>query len=214
MAPRIVLVDDHTLVRAGIRSLLEEYGYLVVAEGTDGDQVLGLLQAHHPDVLVMDISMSRCSGFEALSEVRAAYPGLPVVLLSMHDTQDFVLKAIHLGASAYLLKDAAEQELELALRAVLGGQRYLSPRISGRLVESMQAPAPTVAVDEPLTVRQREVLYWLAKGKSNKEIAFTLDLSVKTVDTHRAQLMERLNIRNLAGLVVYAVRQGVIKVDE
>lgn len=214
MSARIVLVDDHTLVRAGIRSLLEDCGYRVVAEGADGDQVLDLLQVHHPDVLVMDISMSRCSGFEALSAARAAYPCLPVVLLSMHDTQDFVLKAIHLGASAYLLKDAAELELELALRAVLDGQRYLSPRISGRLVEAMQAPASGIAADESLTARQREVLYWLAKGKSNKEIAFILDLSVKTVDAHRAQLMERLNIRNLAGLVVYAVRHGVIKVDE
>lgn len=213
MSARIVLIDDHTLVRAGIRALLEELDYQVVAEGNDGDQAVALLQQHQPDALIMDITMQRTSGFEALSAVRAQWPTLPVMLLSMHDTRDFVLKAMQLGASAYLLKDAAELELQLALRSILGGHRYLSPRISGQLIEALNSPAPVTVAEEALTNRQREVLYWLAKGKSNKEIAFTLGLSVKTVDTHRAQLMERLGIRDLAGLVIYAVRQGVIKVD-
>lgn len=213
MSARIVLIDDHTLVRAGIRALLEELDYQVVAEGNDGDQAVALLQQHQPDALIMDITMQRTSGFEALSAVRAQWPTLPVMLLSMHDTRDFVLKAMQLGASAYLLKDAAELELQLALRSILGGHRYLSPRISGQLIEALNSPAPVAVAEEALTNRQREVLYWLAKGKSNKEIAFTLGLSVKTVDTHRAQLMERLGIRDLAGLVIYAVRQGVIKVD-
>lgn len=213
MGARIVLIDDHTLVRAGIRALLEELDYQVVAEGNDGDQAVALLQQHQPDALIMDITMQRTSGFEALSAVRAQWPTLPVMLLSMHDTRDFVLKAMQLGASAYLLKDAAELELQLALRSILGGHRYLSPRISGQLIEALNSPAPVTVAEEALTNRQREVLYWLAKGKSNKEIAFTLGLSVKTVDTHRAQLMERLGIRDLAGLVIYAVRQGVIKVD-
>lgn len=213
MSTRIVLIDDHTLVRAGIRALLEELDYQVVAEGNDGDQAVALLQQHQPDALIMDITMQRTSGFEALSAVRAQWPTLPVMLLSMHDTRDFVLKAMQLGASAYLLKDAAELELQLALRSILGGHRYLSPRISGQLIEALNSPAPVAVAEEALTNRQREVLYWLAKGKSNKEIAFTLGLSVKTVDTHRAQLMERLGIRDLAGLVIYAVRQGVIKVD-
>ena len=213
MSARIVLIDDHTLVRAGIRALLEELDYQVVAEGNDGDQAVALLQQHQPDALIMDITMQRTSGFEALGAVRAQWPTLPVMLLSMHDTRDFVLKAMQLGASAYLLKDAAELELQLALRSILGGHRYLSPRISGQLIEALNSPAPVAVAEEALTNRQREVLYWLAKGKSNKEIAFTLGLSVKTVDTHRAQLMERLGIRDLAGLVIYAVRQGVIKVD-
>ena len=213
MSARIVLIDDHTLVRAGIRALLEELDYQVVAEGNDGDQAVTLLQQHQPDALIMDITMQRTSGFDALSAVRAQWPTLPVMLLSMHDTRDFVLKAMQLGASAYLLKDAAELELQLALRSILGGHRYLSPRISGQLIEALNNPAPAAVAEETLTNRQREVLYWLAKGKSNKEIAFTLGLSVKTVDTHRAQLMERLGIRDLAGLVIYAVRQGVIKVD-
>lgn len=213
MSARIVLIDDHTLVRAGIRALLEELDYQVVAEGNDGDQAVTLLQQHQPDALIMDITMQRTSGFDALSAVRAQWPALPVMLLSMHDTRDFVLKAMQLGASAYLLKDAAELELQLALRSILGGHRYLSPRISGQLIEALNNPAPAAVAEETLTNRQREVLYWLAKGKSNKEIAFTLGLSVKTVDTHRAQLMERLGIRDLAGLVIYAVRQGVIKVD-
>lgn len=213
MSARIVLIDDHTLVRAGIRALLEELDYQVVAEGNDGDQAVTLLQQHQPDALIMDITMQRTSGFDALSAVRAQWPALPVMLLSMHDTRDFVLKAMQLGASAYLLKDAAELELQLALRSILGGHRYLSPRISGQLIEALNNPAPAAVAEDTLTNRQREVLYWLAKGKSNKEIAFTLGLSVKTVDTHRAQLMERLGIRDLAGLVIYAVRQGVIKVD-
>jgi len=213
MSARIVLIDDHTLVRAGIRALLEELDYQVVAEGNDGDQAVALLQQHQPDALIMDITMQRTSGFEALGAVRAQWPTLPVMLLSMHDTRDFVLKAMQLGASAYLLKDAAELELQLALRSILGGHRYLSPRISGQLIEALNSPTPVAVAEEALTNRQREVLYWLAKGKSNKEIAFTLGLSVKTVDTHRAQLMERLGIRDLAGLVIYAVRQGVIKVD-
>ena len=214
MSARIVLIDDHTLVRAGIRALLEELDYQVVAEGNDGDQAVALLQQHQPDALIMDITMQRTSGFEALSAVRAQWPTLPVMLLSMHDTRDFVLKAMQLGASAYLLKDAAELELQLALRSILGGHRYLSPRISGQLIEALNSPTPVAVAEEALTNRQREVLYWLAKGKSNKEVAFILNLSVKTVDTHRAQIMERLAIRDLAGLVMYALRRGIISLDD
>ncbi len=208
---RMVLVDDHTLVRAGLRALLEDMGHVVVAEGSDGLQAQRLVCEQQPDVLLMDIDMPQCSGLEALAAIRQAHPQLPVVLLSMHDTRDFVVKAMHSGAAAYLLKDAAQLELQLALQAVLGGQRYLSPRLSAPLLES---PPRTVAQAEALTERQREVLYWLARGRSNKEIAFELGLSVKTVDNHRAQLMDRLAIRDLAGLVVYAVRQGILRLDE
>ncbi|HLD68238.1 MAG TPA: response regulator transcription factor, partial [Pseudomonas sp.] len=138
---------------------------------------------------------------------------LPVILLSMHDTRDYVIKAMRLGASGYLLKDAAVIELQLALQAVLEGHRYLSPRVAGQVIEA----ASGVVVEAPLellTLRQQEVLYWLVKGKSNKEIAFILNLSVKTVDTHRAQIMDRLGIRDLVGLVMYALRRGIIKLDE
>ncbi|MHC8287260.1 response regulator [Pseudomonas sp. XS1P51] len=213
MNVRIVLVDDHNLVRAGIRVLLEDWGYSVVAEGCDGDDVERLLQLHQPDVLLMDITMERLSGLEALKRLRIQWPTLPVILLSMHDTRDFVLKAMQEGASAYLLKDAAEVELRMAIQAVLSGHRYLSPKISGRVIEAMntQGSEPEEAT---LTARQREVLYWLVNGKTNKEIAYQLNLSVKTVDAHRAQLMVRLNIRDLAGLVVYAIRQGILDLDK
>jgi len=212
MTVRVVLVDDHELVRAGIRSLLVEAGYEVVAEGTDGDQVEALIERHAPDALLLDLTMRRCSGLEALSRVRSRWPELPVVMLSMHDTRDYVIKAMQMGASGYLLKDAAVIELQLALQAVTAGHRYLSPRVAGQVIEA--AAGNSEAPLEQLTNRQQEVLYWLAKGKSNKEIAFILNLSVKTVDTHRAQIMDRLGIRDLAGLVLYALRRGIIKLDE
>jgi DNA-binding NarL/FixJ family response regulator len=212
MPVRVVLVDDHELVRAGIRSLLLEAGYEVVAEGNDGDQVEDLIERHAPDVLLLDLTMRRCSGLEALTRVRSRWAELPVILLSMHDGRDYVIKAMQMGASGYLLKDAAVIELQLALQAVLEGHRYLSPRVAGQVIDAAagQSEAPL----EQLTNRQQEVLYWLAKGKSNKEIAFILNLSVKTVDTHRAQIMDRLGIRDLAGLVLYALRRGIIKLDE
>ncbi|WP_435607325.1 response regulator [Pseudomonas knackmussii] len=213
MPVRVVLVDDHELVRAGIRSLLVEAGYQVVAEGNDGDQVEELIEAHAPDVLLLDLTMRRCSGLEALSVVRSRWPELPVILLSMHDTRDYVVQAMQMGASGYLLKDAAVVELRLSIEAVISGHRYLSPRVAGQVIDALSRPAVEVPV-ELLTGRQKEVLYWLAKGKSNKEIAFILNLSVKTVDTHRAQIMDRLAIRDLAGLVRYALRRGIIKLDE
>ncbi|RON67164.1 response regulator transcription factor [Pseudomonas fluorescens] len=213
MSVRIVLVDDHELVRAGIRSLLLEAGYLVVAEGDDGDQVEPLIEAHFPDVLLLDLTMRRCSGLEALTRLRQRWPQLPVILLSMHDTRDYVIKSIQMGASGYLLKDAAEIELKLAVQAVLGGHRYLSPRVAGQIIEAAAGQAMNPSF-ERLTFRQQEVLYWLVKGKSNKEIAFIFGLSVKTVNTHRAQIMERLGIRDIAGLVFYALRSEIITLNE
>ncbi|MDF3933771.1 response regulator [Pseudomonas citronellolis] len=213
MPIRVVLVDDHELVRAGIRRLLVDSGYEVVAEGSDGDQVEGLIEAHAPDVILLDLTMRRCSGLEALERVRGRWPELPVILLSMHDTADYVVKAMQMGASGYLLKDAPVMELQLSIQSVLAGHRYLSPRVAGQLIDALGKPAAEAPV-ELLTGRQQEVLYWLAKGKSNKEIAFILNLSAKTVDTHRAQIMDRLGIRDLAGLVRYALRRGIIKLDE
>lgn len=212
MSARVVLVDDHELVRAGIRSLLLQAGYQVVAEGSDGDQVEALIEVHEPDVLLLDLTMRRCSGMEALTVVRARWPQLPVILLSMHDTRDYVLKAMQAGAAGYLLKDAAVIELQLALQSVLAGHRYLSPRVAGQVIDA--ASGREASPLELLTSRQQEVLYWLVRGKSNKEVAFILNLSVKTVDTHRAQIMERLAIRDLAGLVMYALRSGMLKLDE
>ncbi len=214
MDKRVVLIDDHTLVRAGLRALIDELpGYQVVAEGEDGSAVPALLARHAPDVLVMDISMPGVSGIQALRALRQRGSDLPVVMLSMHADRETVLDAIRAGASAYLLKDAAEAELELALRSVLAEQQYLSPRVSGEVINAMLEPR-TAAVADPLTPRQREVLRLLALGKAAKEVAWELELSIKTVETHRAQLMERLGIHDVAGLVVYALRRKIVDMSE
>ena len=210
---RVVLIDDHTLVRAGLRALIDDLqGYAVVGEGNSGAQALALALECAADVLVMDISMPELSGIDALPLVRARLPRLPVIMLSMHATRDYVLGAIRAGASAYLLKEAAENELELALNAVLQGQQYLSPKVSSTVIDSLLQKSD----GEPpaLTARQREVLRLLALGRGTKEIAFELELSAKTVESHRAQIMERLSIRDVAGLVVYAIQHGIIRLDE
>lgn len=210
---KVILIDDHTLVRAGLRALIGDLdGFEVVAEGSDGDEAAALIERHAPDVVVMDISMQRISGLDALVALRARWPQLPIIMLSMHATRDYVLRAVRSGASAYLLKGAAESELELALCAVLRGQQYLSPQISGAVIDGLLRS--DAAAPDPLTARQREVLRLLALGRSTKEIAFELELSGKTVESHRAQIMERLEIRDIAGLVVYALQQGLITLDE
>jgi DNA-binding NarL/FixJ family response regulator len=209
---RVVLIDDHTLVRAGLRGLIDDLShYVVVAEGSDGDQALPLIEQHAPDVLIMDISMQRVSGLDALDAIRARWPQLPVIMLSMHALREYAVRALRVGAAAYLLKEAAETELELALDAALAGEQYLSPKISTSVYEALTPQAGAVP---PLTERQHEVLRLLALGYATKEIAFQLQLSAKTVETHRAQIMVRLGIRDVAGLVVYAIRHGIISLDE
>jgi DNA-binding NarL/FixJ family response regulator len=184
----------------------------VVAEGADGDQAVELVQANQPDVVIMDISMQRMSGLDALVQLRAQWPSLPVIMLSMHAQRDLVMRAIRGGASAYLPKEAAETELELALNAVLAGPQYHSPAVSGAVIDSLLQRPPATET-EALTARQREVLRLLALGRNTKEVAYELSLSVKTVESHRAQIMERLAIRDLASLVVYAIRNGIIQLE-
>lgn len=213
MQARIVLVDDHELVRAGICSLLLSAGHQVVAEGSDGDQVECLIEAHNPDVVMLELTLRRFSGLEALAVVRRRWPTLPVILLSMHNTRDCAARAMQIGASGYLLKDCTVIELQLSLQAVLGGHRYLSPGVADLVINTGDGQA-VADPSKVLTSRQLEVLLWLVKGKSNKEIAFLLKVSVKTVDAHRAQLMARLEIHDVAGLVLYALRRGIIKLDE
>ncbi len=216
----VVLVDDHHLVRAGIRSLLDDLeGYHVVAEGDDGEIANDLVATYQPDILVMDIAMKKVSGLEALKMVRQQHPEVAVILLSMHATRDYLQQAFEYGAQAYLLKDSAEIELELALKAVEAGERYVSPRLSEKLLEALMSPSlesqPNRAdEDVPLTKRQKEILIMIARGKGTKEIAYDLNVSAKTVESHRAQIMERLNIRDVASLVRYAIRKGLVSVDE
>ncbi len=209
---RVLLVDDHTLVRAGVRALLEAIdGVDVVAETGDGRSALELLERVSPDVALLDITMPGLNGLEVAARVSRTSPKTKILILSMHANEAFVAQALRSGVSGYLLKDSAAAELEVALGAIARGQRYLSPAISSQVVDgylksSEERPGPL----GNLTARQREILQLIAEGHSTKEIAFDLGVSIKTIETHRAQLMDRLGIRDVAGLVRLAIREGLI----
>lgn len=209
---RVLLADDHALVRAGIRALLQNLeGVTVVAESGNGAEVLELARVHRPDVVLLDISMPGLGGLEVSAQLKDALPEVRVVMLSMHANEEYVLQALRAGAAGYMLKDSATAELELALKAVMQGETYLSPPISKQVVEGyVQRVGAEQTASDNLTPRQRQVLQLIAEGHSTKEIAHRLNLSVKTVETHRAQLMERLQIREIAGLVKYAIRHGLV----
>jgi len=217
MSPlRVVLVEDHALVRAGIRSLLEKLADLeVVAEAGDGRAALSLIAEHQPDVVLMDIKMAGLNGLEATARIMRDFPGVRVVILSMYANEEYVIQALRAGASGYLLKDAGTAELEVAVRAAARGETYLSPAISRRMIQDyLEIVGGEGGALEQLTPRQREVLQLVAEGNSVKEIAQILHVSVKTVETHRAQLMERLDIHDVAGLVRYAIRVGLVASDD
>jgi len=210
-ALRVLLADDHALVRAGMRSLLRDIeGVEVVGEAADGAQALALAERERPDVVLLDIAMKGMNGLEAAARLRELHPGIKVIILSMHASEEYVLQALRAGAAAYLIKDSATAELEIALRSVMRGETYLSPAISRQVVEGYVQRVGAGTGEDPLTPRQREVLKRIAEGRSTKEIAFDLGLSVKTVETHRAQIMERVGIRDVAGLVRYAMRTGLV----
>lgn len=211
---RVLLADDHALVRAGMRSLLGSMPQVqVVAEAASGEEALQLAERERPDVVLMDIAMKGMTGLEAAARLRERSPGVRVVILSMHAGEEYVLQALRAGAVGYLLKDAATGELELALRSVMRGESWFSPAVSRQVVEGYVQRVGGDPGADVLTTRQREVLRLVAGGKSTKEIAFELNLSVKTVETHRAQIMERLGIRDVAGLVRYALRTGLVPPD-
>jgi DNA-binding NarL/FixJ family response regulator len=209
---RVLLADDHALVRAGIRTLLEQMtGVEVAGEAGDGHEALSMVADLRPDVLLLDIGLPGLNGLEVAGRVTREHPEVRVIILSMHATEEHVSQALRAGAAGYLLKESSVPELELALRAVTQGKTYLSPSISKTLVDDYVRrvntdSAPAVS----LTPRQREILQLIAEGHSTKEMAFRLNVSVKTVETHRAQLMDRLNIRDVAGLVRYAIRTGLV----
>lgn len=208
---RILLVDDHALVRAGMRSLLQDIADVeVVAEASDGAEALAAAERERPDVVLMDIAMKGMNGLEAAARLRERQPEAKIIILSMHTSEEYVLLALRAGAAAYLIKDSATSELELALKCVMRGETYLSPAISRQVVDGYVQRVGVGASPDPLTPRQRDVLKRMAEGRSTKEIAFDLNLSVKTVETHRAQIMDRLGIRDVAGLVRYAMRTGLV----
>jgi DNA-binding NarL/FixJ family response regulator len=213
---RILLADDHTLVRAGIRSLVQALsGIQVVAEAGDGREALSLIETHQPDVALLDIAMPGLNGLEVAAQVADNFPYVRVMILSMHANEEYVLRALRAGASGYLLKDADTAELELAIKAVTRGETYLSPAVSKHVTEYVRRVGEeTHSTLERLTPRQREVLQLVAEGHTTQEIACMMNISVKTVETHRTQLMERLDIHDIAGLVRYAVREGLVILDK
>ncbi len=206
---RIVIADDHTLVRAGMVTLLARMRDVeVVGEAADGRAALRMVKELKPDIALMDISMPELNGLDAAGKMHQDSPATRVIILSMHANEEYVAQALKAGAAGYLLKDAATTELDMAVKVVAQGQFYLSPAISRQVVENLLHGGPTGL--DVLSPRQREILQLVAEGNSTRDIAETLHLSVKTIETHRAQLMERLDIHDVAGLIKYALRKGLI----
>lgn len=213
---RVLIADDHSILRAGLRALLTELpDTSVVADTGDGREVLELVKAHRPDIVLMDISLPGLNGLEATVRLTKEFPSTRVLILSMHSSEEYVVRALRSGAAGYLLKDAAPQELEFALDAIRRGNTYLSPAISRHVIDDYlrRAEDHQLPLDQ-LTPRQREILQLIAEGKSTKDIAYILSVSVKTVETHRAQLMDRLQIFDVPGLVRLAVRTGLVSPEE
>jgi DNA-binding NarL/FixJ family response regulator len=216
MSRSIILVDDHQLMRAGLRTLLDkERDWKIVAEASDGREAVKLVTRHLPDIVIMDIGMPNLNGIEATRQIRELAPRTRVVALSMHSGAQFVSRMLEAGASAYLLKDSAHEELLHAVRAVIAGQVYLSPSIAGVVIDDyvrrVGAPHSESAV---LTPREREVAQLLAEGRSTKEVAAQLFVSVKTIETHRQHIMEKLNINSIAELTKYAIREGLTELGD
>lgn len=211
---RILLADDHVVMRRGLRLLIEtQPGLSVVAEASDGAEAVEQAPAVKPDVVVLDIAMPKLNGVEAAQRIHEALPEAAILILSMHADEAYVLRALRAGARGYLLKDSAEGDLIEAIRKVHSGKTFFSPEISRMLAEDYVREIRThgfVDSYELLTAREREILHLLAQGKSNKEIASLWNLSPYTVETHRRNLHEKLNLRNFADLVLYAVRKGII----
>jgi DNA-binding NarL/FixJ family response regulator len=211
----VLLAEDHALVRSGIRALLEDLsGIDVVGEVANGREALEFVATHRPDVVLMDLTMPELNGLDATARIRREFSEVRILILSMHGDDEYVTQSLRAGANGYLLKNAGRAELEIALRAVARGDHYLSPAVSRTVVaEFVHGGGERRTPLERLTPRQREVLQLIAEGNSTKEIAAKLNLSIKTVESHRAQLMHRLGIHDVPGLVRYAIRAGVVSLD-
>jgi DNA-binding NarL/FixJ family response regulator len=212
----VVLVDDHALVRAGISNLINQIdGFIVVGEASTRRDAMELVRQLRPHIVVADITLGEESGLDLLEPIRLASPKTGVIVLSMHASEELVAEALRRGAASYLLKESAPSELEIALQAVGRGDSYLSPSVSKKMIERFVRP-PTVAPKalDMLTARQQQILTMIASRKSTKEIAYELDLSEKTIAAHRAQIMERTGVRDLVGLVLFAVKHGLVKNPE
>jgi DNA-binding NarL/FixJ family response regulator len=210
---RVLVADDHDMIRAGLCSILgTRPGLQVVAEAEDGEQAVRLASELSPDLVIMDITMPRLNGIDATRQIIAADSSVKVIALSMHSDRQFVVESLKAGVSAYLLKNTAGRELLTAVTEVLAGKMYLSPSVADAVVHHMvnaHEPRPQQAGFGLLTAREREVLQHLAEGKTNKEAAAALFISAKTVETHRAQIMDKLGIHTVAGLTKFAIRHGL-----
>ena len=211
---RVLLADDHKLIRAGLRLVVDQQPDLsVVGEADDGRQAVELTKSLKPDVVVMDIAMPNLNGIEAARQIREIRPDAAVVMLSMHSDEGYVLRALGAGARAYLLKDSATTDLVQAIRAVVEGKSFFSPAVSKVLLQDYMRKLQRSGAEDSydlLSPREREVLQLVAEGKSNKEVASLLNLSVYTVETHRAKIMQKLNLKGVPELILYAVRKGII----
>ena len=211
---RVLLADDHTLIRAGLRMVVgAEPDFAVVGEAEDGRAAIALAEKMKPDVVVMDIGMPSLNGIEACRQIRETLPDTEVVMLSMHSDEGYVLRALKAGAKAYLLKDSAEADLARAIRSVVAGKSFFSPAVGQVLLEDYMRKLQRTGGEDSydlLSPREREILQLVAEGKSSKDIANLLELSVYTVETHRARVMQKLNLKGIPELILYAVRKGII----
>lgn len=210
MPVRVVLADDHVLVRQGLKSLLEREGIQVVAEASDGHETVRQAQAHNPDVAVVDIGMPMLNGLEAARELVRSCPKTKPILLTQHDEDQYVSEALQAGVKGYILKSQVANDLLLAIQQVLRGQVYLSPGISRAVMAAYHSKSDRP--EDPLTGRERQVLQLIAEGKSTKDVASLLGVSVKTAESHRSRLMQKLDIHETASLVRYAVKRGLVQV--
>jgi len=209
MPIRVVLADDHTLVRQGLKSLLEREGIQVVGEAKDGQEVMRLAEKYSPDVAVIDISMPILNGLDAARELKRSAPKTKTILLTHHDEDEYMIGALRAGVKGYVLKNQASSDLVHAIQLVCRGQVYLSPGMSRVVVDAYLSKTELPA--DPISSREREVLQLIAEGKSTKDIASLLGISVKTADSHRSRLMRKLDIHEVASLVRYAVRKGIVQ---
>jgi DNA-binding NarL/FixJ family response regulator len=211
---RVLIADDHALVRAGIRALVERLkGVTVVGEAGKGSEAIELCAQHQPNLILLDITMPDGSGFDVLEHVTKEYPTIRIIVLTVHEAGEYAIRALREGAAGFLPKSAASTELEQAIQTVMRGEVYISPETSRKTILEYGKGVSKRDLLATLSPRQREVLQMIAEGRTTKQIAQLLDISVKTVETHRAQLMERLNIHDVAGLVRYAIIVGLIQVE-
>jgi two-component system response regulator NreC len=209
MRTSVLLADDHILVRQGLKSILDRENFQIIAEASDGQEVIRLAETHHPDIAIMDISMPTLNGIDAARELSRSCPKTRVILLTQHEEEQYLHEALQVGVRGYVLKNQVVNDLVHAIRQVSRGGFYLSPGVSQAVVEAYRSKSERPS--DPLSIRERQVLQLIAEGKSTKDVASLLGISVKTAESHRTRLMQKLDIHETASLVRYAIRRGLIQ---